>query len=74
MDHIIKYKEKLEKSLKMAKGTKNIVNLYCIGFENLSQKMLDLYNKGITVKDCIKAINIIRYLSKEFKSNYISKL
>ena len=63
-DHVLRFAEPLQQALQLAEAAGQRLELYLIGFENLSQPMLDLYNKGMTVADCVEAAGLVRDLSR----------
>ena len=66
VDWMVKYKEPLERALSILQGTGNCIAFHLIGFENFSQKELDIFNKGVTVADNVKAVKLIRQWGQRF--------
>lgn len=69
-DHVLRFKEALQQALEETEGSAHQLHLYLIGFENLSQRVLDIYNKGMKVEDCIAAVQAIRSLNRGFAANF----
>ncbi len=62
-DMVLRSRRQLERALELADAGGHRVELYLIGLENLSQPVLDLYNKGMTVAQCVDALALARELA-----------
>ena len=69
-DFFLRYVLDIEKTLKIIKGTNFVLNVACIGFENFSQKELDILNKGTTVQDNIQTLEWLNKLSEKYPKNF----
>ncbi|MFH0875067.1 MAG: hypothetical protein V1859_03955 [archaeon] len=72
-DYFLINYNKIGKALEYIKGTKFIINIACIGFENFSQKELNIYNKGISVNQNISALKQLSALEENYPSNFSYK-
>ena len=69
-DQVVNQRERLEQALELCKPGGHSVELYLIGLENLSQPMLDLYNKGMTVQQCTQALEVARELHAAYPESF----
>lgn len=60
----------MERALQSAERAGHRVLLFLMGLENLSQKELDLYNKGVTVEQNERAVHECRRLKKKYPRSY----
>ncbi len=66
IDDINTHAELLADVLRRAKEKQITIKFSSIGFESFSDKILRLLNKGITVKDIVKCVGILRSLKERF--------
>lgn len=71
VDDINNHKDVLYDVLKVAKDRNLIVMFSSIGFESFSDKILKYFNKGITVNDIVKCVEILRGLKDKFESSFL---
>lgn len=62
----------MERALQAAERTGHRILLFLMGLENLSQKELDLYNKGVTVAQNERAVLECRRLREKYPKGYSS--
>ncbi len=60
----------MDRALAAAERTGHRILLFLMGVENLSQKELDLYNKGVTVEQNEQAIHACRKLKRTYPKGY----
>ncbi|MBD3203502.1 hypothetical protein GF327_04360 [Candidatus Woesearchaeota archaeon] len=60
----------IKQALSTIKNTDFVLNIACIGFENFSQKELDIYNKGTTVKQNVKTLEEFKKLKQNLPNNF----
>lgn len=60
----------LERALQGAERAGHKILLFLVGIENLSQKELDLYNKGVTVEENERAIHECRRLRRKYPKSW----
>lgn len=70
IDYFINNARRIITALKYLERTKYILNMGCLGFENFSQKELNIYNKGTYKIQNIKALMLLDKLSKDFPYNF----
>lgn len=61
LDHVSRHAERLEKALETLAG-RNVLRLYQFGIENLSDRVLERYNKGLTFSDIAETLAQIKEL------------
>lgn len=71
VDDINTHSEELGEALKAAQRKGIRVMFSSIGFESFSDKILSYFNKGITVKDSLNCINILRDLKRRYKETLL---
>ena len=69
-DFVRRFEAQLEQALELARDAGHSIELYLIGFENLSDRVLQIYNKGMTVADCAEAVRIVRGLHRRFPRSF----
>lgn len=65
-DDILRHQGELKEALKEAKSLGTKIMFSSIGFESFSDRILLNLNKGITTKENLEAIRILRILKREF--------
>ncbi|MDD3978502.1 MAG: hypothetical protein PHI15_10195 [Methanomicrobium sp.] len=66
VDDINVHVDQLLEALKIARERNVVIMFSSIGFESFNDKILSFFNKGITVKDIIKCVGILRQLKSRF--------
>ncbi len=70
-DDIIKHADLLSEVLMNAQERQVTIMFSSIGFESFNDKILTFLNKGITVRDIIKCVGILRQLKDRFGSSML---
>ena len=73
VNDITAHADLLPEILSMAKQRDMTVMFASIGFESFSEKILKNFNKGITVRDIIKCVEILRRLKDKFGRHLLYK-
>ncbi len=60
----------LRRSITIARNAGHIISVLLLGFENFSDKELELYNKGVKSDDIRRAIDLLFLLEKEYPENF----
>jgi hypothetical protein len=71
VDDIIKHSVLLGEALKIAKERHVAIMFSSIGFESFNDKILNLFNKGITISDILKCVGILRQLKDRFGNSIL---
>jgi hypothetical protein len=63
---LVRHRESLERCITRLSATGGKLQIMQLGFESFVQRHLDIFNKGATVEDNIKACRILRDLQRKF--------
>lgn len=70
-DWILQNKGIVVKALDLCKKNNKVLKVLQVGYENFSQKELDLFNKQLDVKTNIECLNFLENLKKKYGKNII---
>lgn len=60
----------LREAAALASRTASVLHVYLVGFESFDAFHLELFNKGVSVDDNIRAIDVLRALQAEFPTSF----
>jgi pyruvate-formate lyase-activating enzyme len=69
-DEIVREQKHLREALDVARSLGQRVNAYLVGIENFSQRLLDLFNKGSSVEQHVRAVEILRELEESHPGTF----
>jgi len=69
-DLLLANEDILRRTITIASDAGHIISIFLVGFENFSDKELELYNKGIKSDDIRHAIDLLFSLEKEYPENF----
>ncbi len=64
VDWLLEFAREIERAIELAATSGSVLDLYLVGFESFDQAQLDLFNKGVTVADNVRAIELMRALGQ----------
>lgn len=62
VDWLLEFTPQVTRAIELAARSGSVLDLYLVGFESFDAAQLELFNKGVTVEDNLRAIELMRAL------------
>lgn len=70
VDWLLEHEGMLSDACTIARSSGSIVHVYLVGFESFDPETLELFNKGTSVEDNVRAIALLRELARRFPESF----
>jgi hypothetical protein len=70
VDWLLEFAEHVTRAIELAARSGSVLDLYLVGFESFDAAQLELFNKGVTVDDNLRAIALMRSLGARYPASF----
>jgi hypothetical protein len=70
VDWLLEFAEPFTRAIELAARSGSVLDLYLVGFESFDAAQLELFNKGVTVEDNLRAIALMRALGARYPASF----
>jgi MoaA/NifB/PqqE/SkfB family radical SAM enzyme len=70
VDWLFEFEAEVREASVLAQDSKSVLHIYLVGFESFDDETLRLFNKGSSADDNVRAIALLRDLSRSFPASF----